>query len=366
MKHRRLLESTYDVPWHSRLLGAFVGVVVVSGVLTILAGGFFINRMVIGEAQRRVELGLKTAHAILGQRLNEARRACQMMAEELADASPASLQPKHQKLLNRWRILSGFDYLHVVNRRAVIVASARGRAAGTAVNDGQVVVQTLRQRKPAAGVCLIPLSALALEDVALAERARIKVLPTPRAKPGGPTELKAALVYEAAAPIVNDRGELTGAVRVGTVLNGNFDFVDFVRENIFTVATYGTKNLGTVTIFQGDVRIATNVKGPDGKRAVGTRISAEVYDRVLGAGKRWTGPAFVVGSWYISAYEPLRDPQGRIVGILYVGVLKDRYDDMRNQALGLFVFVSVLALIGAVLLAKLIATRLVHPLTQLT
>ena len=53
---------------------------------------------------------------------------------------------------------------------------------------------------------------------------------------------------EAVSPVTNAEGNLLGAVRVGTVLNRNFDFVDFVRENIFTVETYEGKNLGTVTI----------------------------------------------------------------------------------------------------------------------
>jgi len=173
-------------------------------------------------------------------------------------------------------------------------------------------------------------------------------------------------VLEAAAPIVNDRQQVTGIVRLGTVINQNFDFVDFVRENVFTVATYGGKNLGTVTIFQGDVRITTNVIGPDGKRAIGTRVSAEVYDKVLGEGKTWTGPAFVVDSWYISAYEPLRNIEDEIVGMLYVGVLKKRYDDMRRQAMTLFVVVAVLAFICTVFLSFWLAARLARPLTQLT
>jgi len=132
------------------------------------------------------------------------------------------------------------------------------------------------------------------------------------------------------------------------VINQNYEFVDFVRENVFTAATYDGKNLGTVTIFQGDVRITTNVVGADGQRAIGTRVSEEVYDQVLGQGKMWIGPAFVVDNWYISAYEPLRNIQGDIVGMLYVGILKQRYDDMRRQAMTIFIVVAGLVFICAV------------------
>ncbi len=38
---------------------------------------------------------------------------------------------------------------------------------------------------------------------------------------------------------------------------------------------------GTVTIFQKDVRISTNVNDKDGNRAIGTRVSEAVYNQVL-------------------------------------------------------------------------------------
>ena len=46
----------------------------------------------------------------------------------------------------------------------------------------------------------------------------------------------------------------------------------------------------------------------DGSRAVGTRMSEAVYDEVIRRGGTWSKPAFVVNDWYITAYEPIRDP----------------------------------------------------------
>ncbi len=70
-----------DLPLRVRLLGAFVGIVILSGALTILSGSFLIKRMVVSEAERRVVLGLKTARAMWELRLDEALKACLMMAE---------------------------------------------------------------------------------------------------------------------------------------------------------------------------------------------------------------------------------------------------------------------------------------------
>ena len=355
-----------DLPLRTRLLGAFVGVVVLSGALTMLTGSFLINRMVIGEAERRVVLALKTAHAMWERRLDEALKTCLVLAEKEVAEKLFSNQTVDPRTLNELRRKCGYDFLHILDGRGIIQATAHGDNKGTQASNSAVITRVLLERKPSAGLSILPLQDLTVKNDELATRTRIRVLPTPHAKPGGPQEITEAMVLEAAAPIIDHNHQVTGVVRVGTVINQNFDFVDFVRENIFTVATYARKNLGTVTIFQGDVRITTNVIGPDGQRAIGTRVSSEVYDHVLGEGKTWTGPAFVVDSWYISAYEPLRNIEGKIVGMLYVGVLKKRYDDMRRQAMTLFIVVAVFAFIGAVFLSFWLAARLARPLTQLT
>lgn len=90
---------------------------------------------------------------------------------------------------------------------------------------------------------------------------------------------------------------------------------------------------GTCTIFQrmndgGDMlRVSTNVIDKEGKRSIGTFIPVTnpdgkpnpVLAKVL-AGETFIGRAFVVDGWYTAAYSPLKDPAGKIVGMLYVGV----------------------------------------------
>jgi PAS domain S-box-containing protein len=88
----------------------------------------------------------------------------------------------------------------------------------------------------------------------------------------------------------------------------------------------------TATIFQrmnerGDMlRIATTVKTTDNRRAIGTCIPAVNPDGtpnpVISAilkGDTYHGRAYVVNAWYLTAYEPLKDNTGKLVGMLYVG-----------------------------------------------
>ncbi|NYG53983.1 methyl-accepting chemotaxis protein [Nocardioides perillae] len=100
----------------------------------------------------------------------------------------------------------------------------------------------------------------------------------------------------------------------------------------------------TVTVFQrmnarGDMlRVGTNVITADGVRALGTYIptvGAEgVPSPVLASvleGETFRGNAFVVDSWYVSAYQPVEDAAGRVVGMLYVGLKQENLPALRES-----------------------------------
>lgn len=72
---------------------------------------------------------------------------------------------------------------------------------------------------------------------------------------------------------------------------------------------------------------------PDGRRAIGTRVSEEVYEQVVVKGLPWVSRAFVVHDWYITAYEPIRNLTGEIIGMLYVGMLEDPYRGLRRKVI---------------------------------
>ena len=58
------------------------------------------------------------------------------------------------------------------------------------------------------------------------------------------------------------------------------------------------------------------LKNQDGSRAIGTRVSEEVYNQVVVNGQPYIGRAYVVNNWYITAYEPIKNNDNQIIGIL--------------------------------------------------
>lgn len=119
-----------------------------------------------------------------------------------------------------------------------------------------------------------------------------------------------------------------------------------------------------VTIFQrmnaqGDMlRVATTVRDENGQPAIGTYIPAVMADgsanpvlaQVL-QGKPYSGSAYVVKAWYITAYEPLTDSGGNVVGMLFVGIPRDENMTLRKALADLKVgqtgYVYVLGSSGA-------------------
>ncbi|EHQ87749.1 cache domain-containing protein [Desulfosporosinus youngiae] len=89
----------------------------------------------------------------------------------------------------------------------------------------------------------------------------------------------------------------------------------------------------TVTIFLGDTRIATTVRGSNGERAIGTKVAPNVAQTVLQDGQTYVGEANVVGEWYQTGYIPLRTENGNIIGIFYVGISHAYEQEIFTQSL---------------------------------
>ena len=85
---------------------------------------------------------------------------------------------------------------------------------------------------------------------------------------------------------------------------------------------------GSATLFARDgqdfVRIATNVKTADGQRAVGTALdpNGKAY-AALSRGEAFYGQVDILGSPYLTGYEPIVDGAGKVVGAWYVGFKAD-------------------------------------------
>ena len=95
-----------------------------------------------------------------------------------------------------------------------------------------------------------------------------------------------------------------------TLLNENYKLID----------DFSSKTGILATIFAGDTRISTTVKDDAGVRKIGTQASAPVIEAVLTGGKDYQGAANVAGKDAATYYIPLKDKDGNIIGMWFVGI----------------------------------------------
>ncbi|MFT5448843.1 MAG: two-component system NtrC family sensor kinase [Gammaproteobacteria bacterium] len=240
---------------------------------------------------------------------------------------------------------AGFDFLHVSDLHGRWILTSGAEDFGVS-RRSELLEQAVTRGTPSVGVEVYSADDLFREKPSLQESMRLSLIPTPRAAPSDRREETRAMVIRAITPLRDANGTLVALLDGGVIINRDFQFVDAVRDLVYGKGALPDGSIGTVTVFLDDVRISTNVPLKPGERALGTRVSLQVRDHVLGRGEKWLDRAFVVNDWYISAYEPIVDPGGRRIGMLYAGFLEAPF---RAAYVRTIVIVLTLLLLGAAL-----------------
>jgi methyl-accepting chemotaxis protein len=130
---------------------------------------------------------------------------------------------------------------------------------------------------------------------------------------------------------------------------------------------------GTATIFVYDdasgqfIRRTTNVKKENGERAVGTQLASDHPGQAaLRRGEAYKGPAVLFGQRFITAYQPVFDTAGKVIGILYVGNPTAPLDAMLSHALQTMAWAATLAALLVLALTIVITRRVTAPLNAVT
>ena len=257
-------------------------------------------------------------------------------------------------LLQQFKQREGLDFINLRAPDGTLLVTDQPRSA----TSGSEPVAPFRaaQRGDGRSVATIEVlapTALATLASGLSARVPVPLVPTRNAVPSERTLEDRAMVVLASAPVRQADGSLLGHVQAGVLLNRNLPFIDHINEIVYPQGSLPFGSHGTATLFLDDVRISTNVRlfGDDpANRAIGTRVSKTVHDEVLLRGHTWLDRAFVVSDWYVSGYQPLRNGQGKRVGMLYVGFLEHPFTLLK---------VGVLVAIGVIFFAVMIGSAAV-------
>lgn len=353
--------DTLRIRISTKLVLSFLLIIILVSLLFSVVGVRVIGDRVVKEAQAKVQTDLNAAREIYMNKLACVNDVVRFAADRylLMSALMAGDTAQAADVLGRLRERERLDVLTVTdNKGRVILRTSNPGMVGDDMSSDELVRAALERREPVAATCVVPAEELMRESPELAARAYFKFIPTPMARPRPETEETAGMMLKAAAPILDPQGHVIGAIYGGVLLNRNYEIVDKIKATVFQNLQYKGRDIGTATLFLDDLRISTNVKNEDGSRAVGTRLSEEVYNRVIREGRQWIGRAFVVNDWYITAYEPIRDLRGRNIGILYVGLLEQKYTDLHRNSVLVFLAITLGGAVGAFGLAWYLSQRL--------
>lgn len=135
-----------------------------------------------------------------------------------------------------------------------------------------------------------------------------------------------------------------------TVLDGQERFVDDMSLMLG----------GDVTVFHGDLRVATTLR-QGRQRAVGTRLArGPAYSALFDRHQSYRGPAHVLGVDFYAAYDPLCGPDGRVIGAVFIGLPREYFRSAVTAAQHSIELTSF----GVLLLASLAFGAVARPLKR--
>lgn len=351
----------------TKIILSFLIVIMIGGLLSLIFGSRLVKKTIISQAQAKVRHDLAAAWMVFNEKLNDIKEIVILTAarEGIQKAIKNNENDILMKYLRRVREEYGLDILTLTDHDGkVIVRTRNSEFVGDDQSQDEIVKLALK-RGNLAYPQIFPRQELLKEGEDLADQAYMEFISTPKAVPRPENKETSGMMLKAASSIIDENNNILGVLYGGILLNRNYEIVDRVKEIVYKEEKYKGRETGTATIFQQDLRISTNVKNERGERAIGTRVSKEVNRAVLEEGKAWIDRAFVVNDWYITAYEPIKNVDDKIIGILYVGMLEKPYIDTTNRVMFTFIILASLCVILLLVILYFSTTRITHPLQKM-
>ena len=304
--------------------------------------------------QVKISTNLKTAWGIFHAELEKIADGIRILSslpeikEKILDRETSGLK---KKISVSKRILN-VDLINVIDRFGDVLCKTNNDLDNYALK--YLVREALKGKEIISTEVFKPKEVDIEDDIrqTYAQQLTVKFRFTPKARPLNVEKNLMGMALVAMVPVMEEE-KVVGVVVAAQFLARNYKIVDKIVDSV---------GEGTATIFQDDVRISTNVRDLEGQRAVGTRVSEEVYDQVIEEGEPWNSRAFVVTDWYISSYEPIKNYWGDRIGILYVGTKEAFFTPLSQSILRRIYLIVIGVLLFTILLSLKISRTLTQPI----
>jgi len=342
----------------TKLTAIFLLVILIPMAILAYLSYMVIDSRLRKEAREQISIGLKAAWTEYYVHGDQMRYGMLQAATMKAIKQAAIRRDKRyfKEVLLQWHQMRPYvDIWMVVDANGRVISRLNTDHTGDVVALNGLIVQALSIGTPVVSTEIIGKDLLRFEGNELNEK--VSMYKTVAAGKRGPAGVGDAdvMALMVVTPIFDERQRPVGAIVTGDAFNND----GYVPDTV----AYKMPGLYT-SIVVGNVRIATNLTDNHGRDIVGTRINDGLYKQAQDGGP-------VYGEWelndtsYLSVYEPIRDNNGAVIGMLGVGISKERLWSIQRETQLVIILITLLG-VGISLCAAFLSTfKITRPLHAL-
>ena len=348
---KSLLRYFSGKPMGFKLTVIFLSVVLLPMSLLAYISYRVVDSRLIEHAREQVSTGMKAAwteYYIRGEQMRYGMLQAASM-EEIKRSVAGRNTDYLRRMMSAWKQMRPYVDLWVItDLDGKVIARANSPLSGDRVLLNGLVAKAIETREPQVATEVLDESLVKLEGNALFE----KIFPL-KEKTG--PEAAGIIALTVVTPVFSEKGSPVGAIITADVINNDSfvpDMVSYKLPGFFT------------TVSSGGVRVSTNITDASGRNARGSRLQPPIETQ-LASGKSVFAEWELPGLTLISAFEPIRDSKGLIIGSLDVGISKERMWAIQRENQQVIAVVTIIA-VSLSLLAALISTyRITKPIKEL-
>lgn len=351
---------------------------IISGLIVIILTSYFvlfyftsvyINNKLVKEAQARVNSDMSAASEIYESNIERIAQIMQSISirRTYHSSFKEDVDGGLNNVFRNIYLKGGLDILTLVDLDGNVIYRAHNPdKKGDNISHIGLIKSVMQNWSPAKGTIILDTNVMRNGSEALLRKALVRVQSTPKSRFTNKSAEGRGMFMAAAVPIISvTTNKRLGILFGGYLINNKSDLVDQIKTRLFQDQVYEGKDIGTATIFLDDVRVATNVKNVKGDRAIGSQLSKEVYDYVIQQGNQWGDRAFVVNDWYLTSYKPIKNPDGKIIGALYIGLLEEPFKHPQNTIILYFALAIGITGIATLILMFFITKMMMQPIENI-
>ena len=344
-----------------KFIFAFSFVILVPMAILAIVSYKVIDSRLKEDTQEKITMGLKTAwtdYNIRGEQMRYGMLQAAAMIE-IKDAVRLKNRDYLKRMMIRWKEKRPYvDLWIVTDENGRVISRLNSEDSGDTIEFNGVIEKAIFTGDAQISTEIIEIDVLKREGEEFHKQFIVPVIPSTLKdeykRPGGTFE-DDALAIIVVVPVRGENHGIIGAIVTADILNNDTYLPDSIAEKIPDISA---------TIAMDGLRITTNVKDSKGRLAIGTLLSNSVMNEIkIGISLR--GEWNVLGNRYISAFDPVKDNKGRIIGSLFIGAPKARLWSIQLENLLIISAITIIGLAFSLVIAIIFTNKTTRPLKLL-